>query len=73
MSSDPTNYDRAQRIPPTLATYAEALGDGNGEPDESTMRDLLTDLMHYSEQSGIDFDQELRVARHNYEFEASEA
>jgi hypothetical protein len=71
MSSDPTNYDRAQRIPPTLAAYAEALGDG--DPDESTMRDLLTDLMHYSEQSGIDFDQELRVARHNYEFEASEA
>jgi hypothetical protein len=71
--TEPTNQDRAQRIPPALAAYVAATGDGNGEPDETTMRDLLADLMHYSQQNGIDFDQELRIARHHYEHERAEA
>lgn len=42
---------------------------GSTKPDEGDMRDLLCDLMHHSAMKRIDFDNELRIARDNFEAE----
>lgn len=66
---EPTNEQRAARIEPTLLAYAEAMGDGNGLPDESSIRDMLTDLMHYCRSNNINFAYELSTATLNFEAE----
>lgn len=63
---EPTNADRAERAARTMAAYAVILGDGNGQPDESTLRDLLADLMHYADRERLDWGQEVRSAVDNY-------
>jgi hypothetical protein len=67
---DITTGDRASYSADALEAYCAAKGD---DMDESTLRDLLADLMHYSASNGVDFDNELCIARINYEEEQSEA
>ncbi len=54
----------------TLAvqTAREALTAGRYEPGNE-VRDALADLLHYCDANGIDFDDELRIARANHEEE----
>lgn len=70
--TEPTNDERANRIPPALLAYEEAKGDGNGIPDETSIRDLLADLMHYCRKNDLNFNQELRFAAENFEIEVNE-
>lgn len=37
--------------------------------DEAGIRDILADLMHLCREDGRDFEEELRVARDNFESE----
>lgn len=53
----PTNEDRALRAQSALKYYTD------GALDQS---DLLADLMHYCTTKGIEFDDELSIARGNY-------
>jgi len=41
--------------------------------DEDDVKDLLADLMHFCERMEIDFEENLRVARDNYEHERESA
>jgi hypothetical protein len=41
----------------------------NGE--EADLRDCLADLMHYATESGLDFEDELDVARRNFSAEVA--
>jgi hypothetical protein len=62
---EPTNADRAERGARTLLDfYAFEYGE-----DESNLRDLLADLMHHADNQGLDFNNELRIARDHYEAE----
>lgn len=63
---DGENQSRAERAEKAIDAYCDATGD---RPDESHFRDLLCDLMHLASRSGRDFDEELRMARSNYEEE----
>ena len=49
------------RAADVLLVYAQRVG-----ADESNFRDLLADLMHYADTYGLDFYDELRIARDNY-------
>lgn len=68
--ADPTNDDRADRIPPTLQAYATARGDADDE--ESDLSDVLTDLMHYAKREGYDFPALLTTAEMNFTEEVEE-
>jgi hypothetical protein len=63
---EPVNENRAARIQPTLSAYAQALGDSNGEIDDTTLRDMLADVMHWCDANKIDFAYELSAAISNY-------
>lgn len=39
---------------------------------ETTVRDCLADLMHWCDAEGMDFENELRIARDNYDTETAE-
>ena len=54
----PTNEDRAARAAAALEQYAEPL-----------VRDLLADIMHYCQKSGISFDAELESASLHFDAE----
>lgn len=47
------------------ARVIKHFGDKYGH-DESNLRDVLSDLMHWAEQNGVDFDKELSMATDNY-------
>lgn len=69
MTDEPTNEERAERIDTVMQAYCLTLDGRDFEGDEDDFRDLLTDLMHFCERMEIDFDENLRVARGNYEHE----
>lgn len=68
-----TNEDRANRAAAALSTYAEQTrNDPNDFDKAELLRDLLGDLMHYADEHGLDFAQELTWAEGNYEDERDE-
>lgn len=66
---------RAQRTKAALQTYRSEI-DGapwmtdDAEGASSLLSDILTDLMHYANADGLDFDDCLETARDHYEEEA---
>src|SRR5262249_23191171 len=58
------------------ATWAgksiSAFQDATGTDHEDALADLLTDLMHWTDRTGLDFDQALERARWHYEAETEE-
>lgn len=69
MSHEPTNDERADRIDSTMQAYCLALECRDFECDEDDIKDMLTDLMHFCQRAGIDFEANLQTARMNYEAE----
>ncbi|WP_231934368.1 hypothetical protein [Geobacter sp. DSM 9736] len=69
MSGEPTNEERAGRIDTVMQAYCLTLEGCDFDGDEDDVKDLLTDLMHFCERMEIDFEDNLRVARNNYENE----
>ncbi len=55
----------------TTLVYRQYTGSEDNDT-ESTIIDMLADLMHYAEEYGEDFDRALRVARGHYEYESGE-
>lgn len=60
------NNDRADRAKKGLVTYAGA------DDDEALIRDLLCDLRHLADRTGVDWNDQLRVAMDNYRAELVE-
>jgi hypothetical protein len=60
----PTNAQRAERIVALMAPYAQAAGltPEDAQDESACALDLLTDLMHFCEQRGHDFDDLLNLA-----------
>lgn len=69
IKGEPTNEERAERIDTVMQAYCLTLDGRDFEGDEDDVKDLLTDLMHFCERMEIDFEENLRVARDNYEHE----
>ncbi len=68
----PTNEERRDRAYSTIDSYClEAYPDTvHGiEIDDEIITDLLTDLQHFCQHNGHDFDTCLNMARHNFEAE----
>jgi len=40
---------------------------------KASLVDLLTNLMHYCNEAGLDFDDSVRVAKDHFSYEASES
>jgi hypothetical protein len=51
------NGERAARVSHILKAYKAGELDESGPVDSDTVQDLLTDLRHYCDRQGIDFDQ----------------
>jgi hypothetical protein len=68
-SDEPTNEERAGRIDTVMQAYCLTLEGRDFDGDEDDVKDLLTDLMHFCERMEIDFEENLRVARNNYNHE----
>ena len=66
----PTNVERADRIYRLMLVYKQYKGDNEDYTTDVT--DLLTDLMHYCDEMGIDFDRRMGFARAYYEAEYEE-
>lgn len=56
--------DRASRGNTALSAWVNEAGD-QGD-DETNLRDLLADLMHFADAIGIDFHNQVRIAGDNY-------
>ncbi len=69
MANEPTNEERADRIDTVMQAYCLTLEGRDFNGDEDDVRDLLTDLMHFCARMEIDFEENLRVARDNYQHE----
>ena len=69
-ADEPTNEERANRIDTVMQAYCLTLEGRDFDGDEDDVKDLLTDLMHFCERMEIDFEENLRVARNNYEHES---
>lgn len=57
---------RAEYAADTLEYYSFSIKEPHSE---YALRDLLTDMMHFCKSRGIDFDDELRIARDNFDEE----
>ncbi len=62
--NEPTNEDRVDRIDAIREFYKDSSDD-----DEALVRDILTDLMHFCDDEGMDFNARLEMARMHYEEE----
>ena len=65
---NPTNADRAERIYRAMQTYLRAKG-GSEMETRLDIRDILTDIMHYCDEQGVDFEHEIIFSRDNYDAE----
>jgi hypothetical protein len=64
------NDDRASWAAHAIEAFSDITNMRNdGEDDETILGDLLTDLMHWCDRQGIDFDTKLITARVNYAVE----
>lgn len=70
-TDEPTNDERADRIDTVMQAYCLTLEGRDFNGDEDDVKDLLTDLMHFCLRMDIDFEENLRIARNNYEYERS--
>lgn len=61
------NETRAARAESTLDYHGVLVGDEAGAPI-----DLLTDLLHAYNRNGWDFENDLRIARDNFEAEVGQ-
>ena len=68
-TDEPTNEERADRIDTVMQAYCLTLEGRDFDGDEDDVKDLLTDLMHFCERMEINFEENLLVARNNYEHE----
>jgi hypothetical protein len=68
-TDEPTNEERADRINTVMQAYCLTLESRDFDGDEDDVKDMLTDLMHFCERMEIDFEENLRVARNNFEHE----
>ena len=67
-----TNEQRAERAWKAATRYQQAAnGDSDGDIADETITDLLTDLMHFCDEQGIDFESCLRMANMHYEAEVA--
>jgi len=64
--AEPANEERANRIVSVMNEYCQVLEGRVFNDDDGDITDLLTDLMHFCEQKGIDFATCLRMARTHY-------
>jgi len=62
------NHERRGRAKLALKQYAEASGDVDADK-ASTMVDLLADLQHYAEASGLDWTEVTEGASRHYNIE----
>jgi hypothetical protein len=62
---DPDNKERAARAQAAVEAYQKAYTEETGD-QQAPLSGLLTDLMHYCGQSGLDFDYALESARVNF-------
>ena len=56
-----TNEERAYRGWRAIARFKS-----HEPPAETDLRDLLTDLMHYADEQGLDFKYEMEMAQTHY-------
>lgn len=57
----------------TLFAYGEFKGiDYVEEGPDAAVSDLLTDLLHWCDANGVDFDERLSIAKHSHEEECEE-
>lgn len=66
---DGLNFDRAAWADKAISAFRAETGTDH----EDSLGDLLTDLMHWADRAGFDFDLALERARGHYEAETSEA
>lgn len=71
MSAKDVNEERASRAALTMQYYSCVSGN-DGEPEQETLTDLLTDLRHFCAQAGVDINQAFRLAEMHYEAEIDE-
>ncbi len=57
----PSNAERAECAEKALVTFAAAAND-RSEDTESLVKDLVTDLGHYCDREGLDFEDIVRSA-----------
>lgn len=73
MSTDPTNYNRAEWASAAMATFARETGldrSGDLEADPKlALSDLLADLHHWADVKGVDWDGAVEHGQHHYEVE----
>ena len=71
-TADPTNADRVERARKGLEYYKRRLLGESGPVDESTVEDVLCDLMHLSAADPeFPFQQSLDVAEINFNAESA--
>lgn len=63
MEQRPINKARGLRAQDAVDYYAHLV---DKVLDESNLRDLLTDIMHRCDTTGVDLEHELDLARENY-------
>jgi len=67
----PANKERAGWAMAAVASFIVATGMQDEDLD-TILTDLLADLMHACDNSGLDFDDLVRIARYHHEAEQSE-
>jgi hypothetical protein len=73
VTTDPTNYNRAQWAGEAMDTFAAATGldksgDLKAEP-ATALADLLADLHHWADVKGIDWDKAVEHGFMHWQFE----
>jgi len=73
---EPTNEDRADRIPPALEAYIATRGDtlegGPGSlPGLYDLADILADMRHYCDRERIDFNHAVAVSQDHHDQEVT--
>lgn len=66
---EPTNTERADQAAGALLRFASITGMLRHEDVETTLSDLLADLMHLADREVISFDACMRRAENNYQEE----
>lgn len=69
---EPTNEERSERINGVLNYYCLILDGNNFDGDESSITDILTDVMHFCKQGGYDFKKLIQMSQIHFESENSE-
>lgn len=67
----PTNDDRAEYAHAALEAFQERTRT-NDEDGDTILRDLLTDLRHWADREGVDFDRELSASLDHFNEEKAE-